>query len=123
MTIKSLFKTQAFNADSFKDEHNSAMKKFHVEMQKIREMDRRDVSFKSYLDEVWPGMTPEKFYRDMGIDISTMTVNKMLTTSDLNRYLFPEVFRDAIIRGMEYTPFYSRLITGEETIDSMNITM
>jgi hypothetical protein len=52
-----------------------------------------------------------------------MTVNKMLNTGDLTRYLFPEVFRDAIIRGLEYTPFYSKLVIGEETIDSTGVTM
>jgi hypothetical protein len=123
MTVKSLFKGEKFDIGKFRDDNSSVMKQFHAEMQKVREQDRRDVSFKSYLDEVWPGMTPEKFYAEAGIDISQMTVQKMLTTSDLNRYLFPEVFRDAIIRGMEYTPIYSRLITGEETIDGMGVTM
>jgi hypothetical protein len=52
-----------------------------------------------------------------------MTVNKMLTTGDMTRYLFPEVFRDAIVRGMEYTPFFKQLIVGEETVDSTGLTM
>lgn len=124
MTVKSLFKGQGYKPEDFKDDNNSAMKKFHFEMQKVREQDKRDVSLKSYLSEVWgEEVTPDKFYRDMGIDIRTMTVEKMLTTSDLNRYLFPEIFRDAIIRGMEYTPFHSRVVIGNETIESMGITM
>lgn len=123
--LKSMFKGQGFHPEHFQMEGpENAMRKLHAEMQKVREQDRRDVSFKSYLSEVFGvEVTPEKFYRDMGVDPRTMTVDKMLTTSDLNRYLFPEIFRDAIIRGMEYTPFYGRAITGNETIDSMGITM
>jgi hypothetical protein len=33
------------------------------------------------------------------------------------------VFRDAIVRGLEYTPIYGRLVTGNENIESTGITM
>jgi hypothetical protein len=102
----------------------SYVKGLHYEMQEVRQHEQRDVSIKSYLTEVYgDDMTPEKFYKTLGIDMAGMTVNKMLTTGDMTRYLFPEVFRDAIVRGMEYTPFFKQLIVGEETVDSTGLTM
>ncbi len=99
------------------------MKAFHEAMQKERG-DRRNTSLKSFLADTWgDDMTPDRFYATLGLDVRGMTVEKMLNTSDLTRYLFPEVFRDAIIRGLEYTPFYSKLVTGEESIDSTGVTM
>jgi hypothetical protein len=99
------------------------MKAFHSEMQKLRQQGK-DISLKQFLSETYGAeYTPEKFYREAGIDLKSMTVEKMLTTGELSRWLFPEVFRDAIRRGLEYTPFYSRLVTGEERIESTGITM
>lgn len=99
------------------------MKAFHTEMQKLREAGE-DVSFKSYLHDVYgTEMTPEKFYREAGIDLSGQTVHKMLNTSELTKYLFPEIFRDAIRVGLEYTPFFGQLIVGDEAIPSNGITM
>jgi hypothetical protein len=47
----------------------------------------------------------------------------MLNTGELNKWLFPELFRDAIRRGLTYTPFYGTLVAGEETIAGTGITM
>jgi hypothetical protein len=105
----------------FKGESNT-MQAFHKEMQRLRKL-RKDVSLKSYLADTWEGMTPDKFYRELGIDTRDMTVEKMLNTTELNRWLFPEVFRDAIIRGLEYTPFYGSLVAAEETIGNTGLTM
>lgn len=99
------------------------MKAFHAEMQKLRQQGK-DVSLKQFLADTYGAeYTPEKFYGELGIDLNGMTVEKMLNTSDLTRYLFPEVFRDAIVRGLEYTPIYGRLVTGNENIDSTGLTM
>lgn len=104
------------------------METFHKEMQRLRK-NRKDVSLKSYLAETYGGegdnskVTPEGFYRSLGIDLKDMTVEKMLNTSELNRWLFPEIFRDAIRRGLEYTPFYSGLVAAEETISGTGLTM
>lgn len=114
--LSSKFKGLALNEDF-------NMKMMHDEMQRLRN-NRKDVRLKDFLKEAWGDeMTPQRFYRELGIDMKGMTVEKMLQTSELNRWLFPEVFRDAIIRGLEYTPFYSNLVTGEETIESTGLTM
>ena len=105
------------------DNKTFPMEEFHKEMQRIRQHER-DVSLKQFLSETWgPEYTPEAFYSDLGIDLRQMTVEKMLNTSELSRWLFPEVFRDAIRTGLEYTPFFPRLITGEERIESTGLTM
>lgn len=103
--------------------HEFTMQGFHNEMQAIRHAGG-DVTLKSYLAEVMgEDYTPEKFYRDAGIDMTSMTVAKMLNTTELNKYLFPEIFRDAIRIGLEYTPFFSQLITGDEPLESTGVTM
>lgn len=115
-TLKGKFAGTALNADF-------PMAEFHKEMQRQRKQ-HNDVSFKGFLAENFgEEMTPAKFYSELGISLKGMTVEKMLNTSDLNRYLFPEIFRDAIRRGLEYTPFYSQLIAAEETIESTGLTM
>jgi hypothetical protein len=105
------------------------MEAFHKEMQRLRK-NHKDVTFKGYLEanygvngEGKPNMTPEAFYRELGIDLNELTVEKMLNTSELNRWLFPEIFRDAIRRGLEYTPFHSGLVAANETIAGTGLTM
>ena len=108
---------------SLAEEGNRGMEKAHKEMQKLRKS-RQDVTLKGYLAESYgDDMTPERFYRELGINLNDMTVEKMLNTSELNRWLFPEIFRDAIIRGLEYTPFFGQLVAAEETINGTGLTM
>lgn len=96
---------------------------FHREMQRLRNAGK-DTTLKGFLAESYgDDMTPQKFYRDLGIDMTGMTVEKMLNTSELNKWLFPEIFRDAIRRGLEYTPFYGSLVAGNEAINGTGITM
>ncbi len=100
------------------------MHEFHLEMQKVRRETKEDVTLKGWLGEVFgPDYNPETFYAQLGIDLKSMTVDKFLTTNDLTRWLFPEIFRDAIRIGLEYAPIYPSLITGEEKIESTGLTM
>jgi hypothetical protein len=100
------------------------MKALHDEMQEARK-GGDSVTLRSYLAaNKDPNYTPEQFYRDLGVDLSSMHVDKMLsTTNDVNRWLFPEVVRDAVLVGLDYTPFYGSLIAAEEQIDNTGITM
>jgi len=99
------------------------MRAFHLEMQQQRQAGN-DVSLKQYLGGVYgEDMVPEQFYSMAGVDLKGMTVEKLINTSDLTRWLFPEIFRDAIRIGLVYAPFYSKLVTGEERIDSTGVTM
>lgn len=99
------------------------MEGFHKEMQALRQKGE-DITLKQYLQGVYgDNMSPEQFYQDIGVDLKSMTVEKLLSSNDLTRWLFPEIFRDAIRLGLTYTPFYSRLVTSEERIDSTGVTM
>lgn len=96
---------------------------FHKEMQKLREQGV-DVSLKDHLKKTFGEiMTPEHFYNTLEVDMSRITVEKLLTTNESTRWLFPEIFRDAIRNGLAYTPFYPSLVTSEETIASTGLTM
>jgi hypothetical protein len=100
------------------------MKAMHEDMQRLRKNGEGNVTLKSYLAATWgEDMSPERFYSTLGIDLRSMTVEKMLNTSELNRWLFPEVFRDAVVRGLMYTPFYGALVAAEEQINSTGLTM
>lgn len=98
------------------------MKALHDELQAIRRTGT-DVTLKGYLDNVWPGTSPDSFYKALDIDLSVMNVNKMIETSEMSRWLFPEIFRDAIRRGLNYAPFYQNLVAVAERIESTGITM
>lgn len=107
---------------------NFNMEAFHKEMQRLRKLPPssggKDMTLKQMLSETYGAdYTPEKFYAELGIDLKGMTVDKLINTSDLTRWLFPEIFRDAIRTGLEYAPFYSRLIAGEERVEGTGITM
>ncbi len=105
------------------EHHQLSMKSFHEEMQKVRSANH-DVTLRSYLSDIFgPEMTPEKFYSELGVEISGITVGKMLETSELSRWLLPELFRDAIRKGLNYAPFYSNLVALSENINGMALTM
>lgn len=113
----------AVNAPDERGQGGFNMRHFHAEMQGIREAGE-DITLKDYLTETFgDDMTPEMFYKSIGLDLKSMTVHKFLNTTDLNKYLFPEIFRDAIRIGLEYSPFYPQLIIGEERIESTGVTM
>lgn len=106
------------------------VKALHDELQRLRKGTKKagptDVTLKGYLaDSFGPDMTPDAFYAQLGIDLSGgITVDKMLNTEDNeSRWLFPEIVRDAIKRGLEYTPIYTALIAMEETVNGTGITM
>jgi hypothetical protein len=95
----------------------------HFEMQKIRR-EGKDVSLAEYLPVYFEkAYTPSEFYADIDVDLSQMTVNKMIVTDNDSRWLFPEIFRDAIRKGLEYSPFYSKVVVGNESIENTGLTM
>ncbi len=95
----------------------------HFQMQKIR-ASGKEITLREYLPKVFKEeISPEQYYAKLGVNLAEMTVEKLLTTDDDTRWLFPEIFRDAIKKGLQYAPFYSKLIVGEETIANTGLTM
>jgi len=98
-------------------------KALHFQMQSIRQKGK-DITLREYLPKVFgEDITPEQYYAKLGINLSEMSVEKLLTQDNDTRWLFPEIFRDAIRRGLAYAPFYSKLVIGDETIANTGITM
>jgi hypothetical protein len=99
------------------------VKTLHFDLQKQRQQGD-DVTLKGALQDLFGAdYTPEQFYAQLEIDLSKMTVEKLITTSESTKWLFPEIFRDAIRKGLGYAPFHPALVTSEEQIDSTGITM
>lgn len=101
---------------------DASIQKVHEDLQKIREKGK-DMSLAAYVKQTWDGADIVKFYDELGLDLSGQTVGKMLSTSEQNRFLMPEIIRDAIVRGLEYTPFYSGLVAASESIEGTGLTM
>ena len=95
----------------------------HYEMQKMRQ-NGEDIVLAEFLPIYFEKeYTPSEFYADLNVDLNRMTVQKMIVTDNDSRWLFPEIFRDAIRKGLEYAPFYSKIVTGNETIENTGLTM
>jgi hypothetical protein len=98
-------------------------KALHFQMQALRE-GGQDITLREYLPKVFKEeITPEQYYAKLGVNLKEMTIEKLLATDNASRWLFPEIFRDAIRKGLAYAPFYSKLVTGEETIANTGLTM
>ena len=105
-------------------DENLNLEAFHKALQAERQTTKEDITLKSALEGTFGAdMTPAAFYDKMGINLKGMTVDKILNTGEMNRWLFPEIIRDAIRIGLLYTPFYSKLIAGEDSINSTGLTM
>jgi len=98
-------------------------KALHFKMQQMR-TEGKDITLKQYLPQVFgEDISPDQYYAKLGINLGSMTVEKLLNMDGDARWLFPEIFRDAIRKGLAYAPFYSKLVVGEETIANTGITM
>ena len=98
-------------------------KALHFQMQAMRS-NGQDMTLREYLPKVFEEeITPEVYYAKLGVNLGEMTVEKLLSTDNDTKWLFPEIFRDAIRKGLQYAPFFSKLTTGEETIANTGLTM
>lgn len=84
---------------------------------------KRDVSLVEYLTSKYPeGCDKEglfdmnHLYHDLGINPNKMTVSQLIDLDQDSRWLVPEIFRDAIRKGIRTSPYYNRLIASSETI-------
>jgi hypothetical protein len=100
----------------------TSIESIHKTLQEVREKGG-DVSLKSFIADTWEGVDIAKFYMERGIDFTGMTVNKILSTPGDNRFLMPEIIRDAVVRGLEYTPIHPGLIATSESIEGTGLTM
>lgn len=73
-------------------------------MQAVRshKTEPRNIRLSAYLSEKFDGMSPGKFYHELGINARTTTVQDLMNDPD-NAFLMAEVIRDGILQGMGIT--------------------
>lgn len=98
-----------------------SMLKIHNEMQELRKSGV-DVTLKSYLETKMPEYSVEKLYHELGIELKGMTVESFFSTEE-TKWLFPEVIRDAIRKGLSRAPFYSKLVAVSANVKAKSVTM
>lgn len=91
---------------------------------------KRDVSLIEYLGASYPeGCSKEgifdinHLYYELGINPNKMTVSQLIDLDTDSRWLVPEIFRDAIRKGIRTSPFYNRLVAASETVSQPQVNM
>jgi len=78
-----------------------------------------DVSFGEVVSDKFNITLPE-FYRDLGIDPSIDTVHNIYTLmSEDERWLIPEIFREALRLGYRKAPIWPNIIAAEEQVNGL----
>lgn len=91
-------------------------KKLHKEMELVRQTGR-DLTLTEHLKDAYDGMTIDKYYAELGVDPTNVSVGQILDRQDESvRWLVPEIFRDAIRKGFINSPIYQDFIIREETV-------
>ncbi len=81
-----------------------------------------DVSLEAHLNDRYN--TPiEKFFAELQIDPSRMTVMQMLELDQDTRYIVPEIIRAAIRKGFARSPWYPNVISRNETVGQPSAVM
>ena len=114
------------------------IKETYEDLQKIRAGNlklpalcgKRDISLVEYLGVKYKeGCNAEgvfdinHLYHELGIDPNSMTVSQLIDLDQDSRWLVPEIFRDAIRKGVRTSPFYNRLITVSETVAQPQVNL
>lgn len=84
----------------------------------------RDISLGDFVKKKW-GISMESFYTDLGISPATDTISNMVTLPDMGaqRFLVPEIIRDALRLGLRKSPIWNNIIAAEQTIKQPSITI
>lgn len=91
-------------------------RKLHKEMQALRTQGH-DVTLAQHLNDSYDGMSLGKYYNELEVDPQRTTVQLLLDRQDeSNRWLVPEIFRDAIRKGFIAAPIHQDFIIGEEPV-------
>jgi len=70
-----------------------------MQAQREHPTEPRNIGLRSYLSEQFDGMTPGKFYHELGINPRVTTVQQLMSDPDKS-YLMGEVMRDGMLQGM-----------------------
>lgn len=85
--------------------------------------DAQDISLSDYFKEK-NQITMENLYEDLGLNPTTDTIQNILNMPDSSlRWLIPEIFRDALRLGLRKNPIYPGIISGEQSVKNVKITL
>ena len=115
------------------------IKQTYEELQKIRSGNisgpvalggKRDVSLVEYLSAQYPAGCDKEgifdvnhLYGELGINPNKMTVSQLIDLDQDSRWLVPEIFRDAIRKGIRTSPFYNSLVAVSESVSQPQVNM
>lgn len=116
------------------------MKSIHKDMERIRFSKNpieaefagmRDITLLEYLTKKYKDGVDQKtgsfdighLYAELGINPDVMTVSQLIDLDQDSKWLVPEIFRDAIRKGLRSSPFYNRLIAASETVAQPQVNM
>jgi hypothetical protein len=110
-------------ADGIKDKVKQIVHELHaLRTLSVPGKPAQDITLREHLALQYE-TSPEHLYHSLGIDPNHTTVDFLLTVDDSQRWLVPELFRDAIRLGLLRAPIYPNLIASSETIANPSITM
>lgn len=91
---------------------------------------KKDISFLEYLTAAFPEgcgkggeFDIQHLYNELGVNPNLMTVSQLIDLDQDSRWLVPEIFRDAIRKGLRTSPFYNKLVIGNETVAQPQVNM
>ncbi len=87
-----------------------------------RRMAGENVNLRSALSSEY-NRTPEKVYHDLGIDPYTTSVDQLMSMGEDQRWLVPEIFRDAIMMHMNEDLFIEDIVAETVTEDTGSYAM
>ena len=82
-----------------------------------------DVTLSQHLKDNYEGMSIDKLYAELEIDPQVNTVSFILDRDESQRWLVPEIFRDAIRKGFINAPIYRDFIVREEPVPQLTQVM
>lgn len=95
------------------------------EMEGIRRDPKRprEITLAEYMKTRWT-ISEEAFYDDIGVNPNEDTISNLLVMPDAGyRWLVPEIIRDAIRLGIKKAPIYPNIISAEQSVSQLEITM
>lgn len=82
-----------------------------------------DLTLSQHLKDSYDGMSVETLYADLEIDPQRDTISLLLDRDENQRWLVPEIFRDAIRKGFINAPIYRDFIVREEPVPQLSQVM
>lgn len=82
-----------------------------------------DITLSEMIQEKY-GLSQQDFMEKIGINPRVTTMNNIFTMPNEGiRWIVPEIIRDAIVSGLREAPFYPEIITHDEPVSGLKITM